>query len=155
MDRHNMLLFLQQDTSREKPVGFERSRRNIFDPEDDLVKVDSTSSGSNGGAVSDDLEIESIRSDNQFKTPINGSASIMRDTVGRTAPTTASATNASYGATDVDDASKSICARKGCHKRVRFDSLFCSDACGLSALEYDLLGAMQFGGDIHPSLLRG
>jgi hypothetical protein len=32
-----MILFLQQDTDREKPVGYEIERTNIFDPEDDLI----------------------------------------------------------------------------------------------------------------------
>ena len=30
MDRHNMMLFLLQDTLRKDPVGFENRRRNIF-----------------------------------------------------------------------------------------------------------------------------
>ena len=30
-----MLVFLMQDTIRKVPVGFEKDRRNMFDPEDD------------------------------------------------------------------------------------------------------------------------
>eukprot|EP00521_Asterionellopsis_glacialis_P012197 CAMPEP_0195306546 /NCGR_PEP_ID=MMETSP0707-20130614/37253_1 /TAXON_ID=33640 /ORGANISM="Asterionellopsis glacialis, Strain CCMP134" /LENGTH=789 /DNA_ID=CAMNT_0040370765 /DNA_START=30 /DNA_END=2400 /DNA_ORIENTATION=- len=154
MDRHNMLLFLQQDTARNQPVGFDRSRRNIFDPEDDEVDVDplSSSSGSNGG-IDNDLDKESNGG--------NGIAGATMDTAASTTSTASTAAasgahNMDYMAkrTHYESVSKLCCARRGCHKRVRFDSSFCSDACGLSALEYDLLGAMQFGGDIHPSLLR-
>jgi len=37
MDRHNMMLFLMNDTNKQHPAGFEVSRRNIFDPEEDPV----------------------------------------------------------------------------------------------------------------------
>jgi hypothetical protein len=33
--------------------------------------------------------------------------------------------------------------------------LFCSDACGVSELERDLLRAMYIAGELHPSLMRG
>jgi hypothetical protein len=49
---------------------------------------------------------------------------------------------------------QSKCARAGCVNRPRFDSMFCSDSCGVSALELDLLRSFQEGGDIHPSILR-
>ena len=47
-----------------------------------------------------------------------------------------------------------ICARNGCNEKPRFDSVFCSDACGVSALEVDLLNTLFDAGDIHPSVLR-
>ena len=47
-----------------------------------------------------------------------------------------------------------VCARNGCTKSPRFDSLFCSDSCGVSALESDLLRTFQYASDIHPSMLR-
>jgi hypothetical protein len=34
------------------------------------------------------------------------------------------------------------------------DSIFCSDGCGVCALELDLMHAFQYANDIHPSLLR-
>ena len=37
MDRHNMMLFLMNDTNKQHPAGFEVARRNIFDPEEDPV----------------------------------------------------------------------------------------------------------------------
>jgi hypothetical protein len=47
-----------------------------------------------------------------------------------------------------------MCMRKGCVHRRRFDSLFCSDACGVLALEMDLLRSLQDASDVHPSVLR-
>merc|ERR1712176_1331057 len=36
-DRQNMLLFLQRDTAKQCPAGYETPRRNFFDPEDDYL----------------------------------------------------------------------------------------------------------------------
>ena len=36
-DRHNIMLFLMRDTVRDHPVGFDKERRNIFDPEEDQL----------------------------------------------------------------------------------------------------------------------
>jgi hypothetical protein len=47
-----------------------------------------------------------------------------------------------------------ICVRPGCCVKPRFDSLFCSDSCGISVLETDLLRTFQDASDIHPSVLR-
>jgi len=50
--------------------------------------------------------------------------------------------------------SKPQCAKYDCKRRPRFDSIFCSDSCGVAALEYDLLRSFEYASDIHPSLLR-
>lgn len=59
---------------------------------------------------------------------------------------------------DQNDSSSSsstdMCARVGCCKTPRFDSMFCSDSCGISAVERDLLNAFEYASEIHPSLLR-
>lgn len=110
MDRHNMMLFLQNDTSKLHPVGFEVPRRNIFDPEEDPIDV----SSEEGSSSMDVLEL-------------------------------GSKTGKSL---DV------ICARVDCDKRSRFDSIFCSDSCGVSTLEKDLLHSLQFAAKLHPSVLR-
>ena len=110
-DRHNMLLFLERDTRRLKPVGFEKKRRNIFDPEE--MQHD---------------QLASSTSDDSAKTEEHGDSSSV--------------------------ASESLCARRGCTMKHRFDSLFCSDACGVSALESDLRNAFHEASDIHPSVLR-
>jgi hypothetical protein len=51
-------------------------------------------------------------------------------------------------------AERAICKKKGCCKFSRFDSIFCSDACGVSTLESDLLRTFFYSSDIHPSSLR-
>lgn len=111
-DRHNMLLFLERDTRRPKPVGFEKKRRNIFDPEDAVFHQHALEVAASSRASADD-------------------ASDLSSLV-----------------------SESLCARHGCMMRRRFDSVFCSDACGVSALESDLLKAFHEASDIHPSVLR-
>jgi hypothetical protein len=131
MDRHNMMLFLLQDTLRENPVGFEKRRRNLFDPAEDDGTHDSSDEKSEG-------------SESPSKTTM--SALVEADAVSGEAETN-------------DDESKNmkqnkVCSRSGCSLKPRFDSLFCSDACGVSALESDLLRTFQYASDIHPSLLR-
>jgi hypothetical protein len=46
------------------------------------------------------------------------------------------------------------CLRPGCDNKPRFDSLFCSDACGVCTLENDLLRSFNYASDMHPSSLR-
>jgi hypothetical protein len=46
------------------------------------------------------------------------------------------------------------CARASCDRLPRYDSLFCSDACGVSQLERDLLDALEYSEEVHPSQLR-
>lgn len=119
-DRHNMMLFLLQDTLRKHPVGFEKQRRNIFDPEDEYIPTNES-------------ESEEIKSEKSTEKE--------EETTGRDS--------------DAKPCRKSTtCSRHGCNKKPRFDSLFCSDACGVSALESDLLRTFQYASDIHPSLFR-
>jgi hypothetical protein len=47
-----------------------------------------------------------------------------------------------------------LCARKDCDRLHRFDSSFCSDACGMWTMEMDLLRSLQDASDVHPSVLR-
>ena len=46
------------------------------------------------------------------------------------------------------------CSRQGCNIKSRFDSVFCSDSCGVSTMETDLLKTLQYADKLHPSLLR-
>ena len=103
-----MLVFLMQDTKRETPVGFEKTRRNIFDPQDD--------DDSEGKEGADPEESNNGKKKGKIIGP--------------------------------------ICIKKGCCKPARFDSIFCSDACGVSTLESDLLRTFFYSSDIHPSSLR-
>lgn len=131
MDRHNMMLFLLQDTLRDFPVGFEKHRRNIFDPADDDVSQSPFRS-----------KLSEEEEDQEENEPSAESSKVTDD-----------------DDTDVHDEENSdnaedSCARSGCKRKRRFDSLFCSDSCGLSCMEKDLLRTFQYASDIHPSLLR-
>jgi hypothetical protein len=110
MDRHNMMLFLQNDTSKLHPAGFEVPRRNIFDPEEDPID-----NVSEVGSSMDVLDLTDSK---------------------------------------IGKSSNLVCARIDCDKRSRFDSIFCSDSCGVSTLEKDLLHSLQFAAKLHPSVLR-
>lgn len=46
------------------------------------------------------------------------------------------------------------CARQGCDKARRFDSIFCSDGCGVAMSEASLLKVLQDAAEMHPSFLR-
>mmetsp|Transcript_32819 Transcript_32819/g.78395 ORF Transcript_32819/g.78395 Transcript_32819/m.78395 type:complete len:934 (+) Transcript_32819:358-3159(+) len=117
-DRHNMTLFLERDSGKPHPAGFEVTRRNIFDPEDDALAGD-------GGAHVHDI----FPNEKKLEMP---SDVVLTDS-----------------RWDSD-----VCAKPGCGKRPRFDSIFCSDSCGVSTLETDLLKSIRFASTIHPSSLR-
>jgi hypothetical protein len=128
-DRHNMLLFLMRDTAKQHPVGFEGRRVNIFDPADEIIRMEDAG---------------------VHKTPEHS-------------PTNGSAPNGGNGGNGGNDGGtegkegeceNEICVRPGCCFKPRFDSLFCSDSCGISVLETDLLRTFQDASDIHPSVLR-
>ena len=137
MDRHNIMLFLQNDSSKLHPAGFELPRRNIFDPEEDPVN-DSDQSGFAKSA----------------KSLVNRISEVARVSQSGMGGLTATYT----GAADKDGVTNSkicqVCARKGCGLRPRFDSIFCSDSCGVSTLEKDLLRSLQYAMKLHPSVLR-
>ena len=124
-----MLVFLMQDTLKKAPVGFEKNRRNLFDPEDD------DDSEAYGGSDSDEIEGADKKMlalpESERKTCKIG--------------------NGREKCLKVDQA---LCKKTGCNKSSRFDSIFCSDACGVSTLEGDLLRTFFYSSDIHPSSLR-
>lgn len=137
MDRHNMMLFLQNDSSKLHPAGFELTRRNIFDPEEDPVN-DSEQSG--------------------FAKPAKSLVNRISEAARVSQPGMGGLTATYTGAAEKDGVTNStiyqICARKGCDRRPRFDSIFCSDSCGVSTLEKDLLRSLQYATKLHPSVLR-
>ena len=122
-----MMLFLLQDTLRTHPSGFEKRRRNIFDPEEDNTAVD------------DELDAESSASTDQVDLVDSKETSRHVET----------APNGENG-----NKAQTTCQRTGCSQKPRFDSVFCSDSCGVITLEKDLLRTFQYTSDIHPSLLR-
>jgi hypothetical protein len=147
MDRHNMILFLQNDTSRLHPVGFESPRRNLFDPEDDPEYIDSYHEYATQDQKSAKKSAKSMRA----------SQLVAADHV-----TTTSKVSAVVKPRE-DGSSKSgkllvnhrqDCIRQGCNRKSRFDSMFCSDSCGVSTLEADLLKTLKYASKLHPQALR-
>lgn len=133
-DRHNMIVFLQRDTSKAKPAGFENEMKNIFDPADD--EVDSLDQQT----LWDKLETpsvwktdQSLDGDDQTQNRFSNKSTM--------SPTSVPVLN-------------NVCARIGCKRPHRFDSRFCSDACGVATVEISLMHAIQDASDLHPSVLR-
>jgi hypothetical protein len=113
---------------RERPVGFDKERKNIFDLEEDpepeqepTILENERTNGNDDAHHGESTETDAI-----------------------VAP------DSKNKATSVTH----TCAREGCTRKPRFDSLFCSDSCGVSALELDLLRSYEESSDIHPSVLR-
>lgn len=129
MERHNMIQFLENDTRKDAPAGYEKELRNLFDPDDDEHPADA-----------DDLVTVPSQESQYEETTLR--------MVGRKPP----ARRNEHG--NGSKINEEICARKGCCKRPRFDSVFCSDSCGVSELERDLLRALYIAGELHPSMMR-
>lgn len=135
-----MMLFLLQDTLRECPIGFEKRRRNIFDPEEDEVPTEVMEPSAAEESGSQHSTAESSHRDNR-DILVTESESIQGEP------------DDSENLSHLSRKS-SVCARKDCCNKPRFDSVFCSDACGVACLESDLLRTFHHTSDIHPSLLR-
>jgi hypothetical protein len=152
-DRHNMLIFLLQDTIRCKPVGFESSRKNIFDPEEEDNEIPGPDSDDNGeSSCGEDQSPNTSEPDDAEKKPFF-------DPTQELSESNESQTKESLDGDESQDEESPIpesclCSRSGCRKKPRFDSAFCSDGCGVSALESDLLRTFYYASDIHPSSLR-
>jgi hypothetical protein len=114
-DRHNMLVFLMNDTRGEKPVGYEDEQLNIFDPADDIDECQAV-----------DHKAEAKGESNNEPENLEGKQQRNRET----------------------------CRRPNCNYKARFDSSFCSNACGVACLENDLLQTFSYSSDMHPSSLR-
>ena len=164
MDRHNMMLFLQNDTSKLHPAGFEVSRRNIFDPEEDPVYVsvqkelakplESLDNGNSDNNRISKVEIVSSLTDisQRKEASLSGMKELTANSMNHNADKQLD------NDADEDDTSKvkkcHACSREGCNQEPRFDSVFCSDSCGVSTLEMDLHRTLQYAGKLHPSILR-
>jgi hypothetical protein len=82
------------------------------------------------------------------------------DRTGHSQSTSDHATDSSTGVTTEKDGAvvsndasniPQACAREHCDNRPRFDSIFCSDSCGVSTLEVDLLRSLEYASKLHPS----
>ena len=125
---------------REHPIGFEKERRNIFDPEEDPPSSDEA-------IVDQDGRTKGSTDQNDTRLQESGN---MQESDATTLETPAS----DELVTTSEEKAPQVCAAKGCCRRPRFDSLFCSDSCGVSSLELDLLHSFQESSDIHRSILR-
>lgn len=162
-----MLLFLMRDTARKHPVGFEKVRRNIFDPEEDKIVFGTEAVPESpvpdlppAMTNKDDSNVfggESHPETNLAKIP---------ETKVEAQVTNNDTANCEETKHVEDDEKKKEekmkkgkqkqkqCLREGCQNRPRFDSSFCSDACGVSALEHDLFLTIRDSSEIHPAVLR-
>lgn len=153
-----MLIFLLQDTILRTPVGFESNRKNIFDPEEEDNEVAGPNSDDNGdSSSSEDPSPNTVDPNEAGEKPFRDTAQELADS--NENQKDGSLDEASIGEDESQDEESpipvpSLCSRSGCTKKPRFDSVFCSDACGVSALESDLLRTFYYSSDIHPSSLR-
>lgn len=151
-DLHNMTLFLQRDSARDTPAGFEKPCYNFFDPEtpslenaaDDIPKEDPTPKA---------VEIDAVAAD-PISTSISASAAPKEEGNGiPPAVSTSSDNDDDAGTKAKKKTNLAVCARGGCEKKCRFDSIFCSDACGVAVVEADLLKSLELASTLHPSVL--
>mmetsp|Transcript_12609 Transcript_12609/g.30520 ORF Transcript_12609/g.30520 Transcript_12609/m.30520 type:complete len:885 (-) Transcript_12609:951-3605(-) len=202
-DRHNMMVFLMQDTLTATPVGYEKELLNMFDPEDDDQEFEEVEDkdndeieedpgkGERGNDGDDDHQVENhgaenheggVKEDEEDKDDNVPLLESNDDNDGESAESlfaTQQATETSGGDDGDDDddvdslehdgstsstgtgeeateteTTSSCCQRQGCTNKLRFDSLFCSDACGVKVAETDLLRTLYYVSEIHPSVLR-
>jgi hypothetical protein len=152
-DYHNMILFLERDTSRKYPVGLEDPRRNIFDPLDSpqipfIEPKKNKSNGNDGSGLNGDRSTIYGMVNPEF----SGDDESHSSTDIEPSRTIAHTGRASKYPKVVDDdmtgklannGSCSLCVRPCCTEKRRFDSLFCSDGCGVASMELDLLRSLQ------------
>jgi hypothetical protein len=128
-DLHNAILFLERDTQKEYPTGHETPLFNLFDPEDDSLRI-SILKEKNGNR--NDFHEYSDK-----EREIRGGEDTLK--------------------ASEDEKSKDLpilCRRIGCERTPRFNSNFCTDACGILAMESDLLQTLRLADQLHPSNLR-
>jgi len=191
-DRHNMILFLQNDTMKKYPVGFEKSRLNFFDAqEDEQAFIEDSDEGNvqKAPAPVEDVGREyykdentqeiwhSVETSDKEGTGLEQAYSSDTDDDRSQIPALDDDKSSSSGTSKEDSDSEEqektgseqqpnheksrahvnmfpVCARPCCKRRPRFDSAFCSDGCGVSTLELDVLRSLQYANEIHPYQLR-
>ena len=151
-DRHNMILFLDRDNQKRYPAGFDNPQLNFFDPEEDYVRLacltDKAANASLENLMMVDANPSSDSESNECQedaddvpnAPVSDKSEPM---IGKTKVACKMKTEVSK-----------YCIRQGCKRKPRFDSSFCSDACGVSVMETDLLRSLSFANNMHPFHLR-
>lgn len=148
-DRHNMILFLQRDTAKDKPAGLENEVRNIFDPDEDEISVEDGEEADFENVI--DL-VNQLESNNKKK---NDDDEILENNIDETTKQLVFEEQQDDDNVLTTNGNRcGPCSRFQCNKRRRFDSQFCSDACGVITLEEDLLRIIHDANEIHPSVLR-
>ena len=186
-----MILFLQNDTMKKYPVGFEKPRLNFFDPQEDeqalaednyegiaqksMVTIeDATRDYHDDESTSESRH--SIRNLDQDNTVLEHTYSSDTDDDMTLTPALDDDKSSSSGTSKENSDSEEqentcleiplrdkprahinitpVCARPCCKRKPRFDSAFCSDGCGVSTLELDVLRSLQYANEIHPYQLR-
>lgn len=123
---HNAILFLQRDTQLRNPVGLERHTFNLFDPADDKLRL----------ALRKERDESFDSNDEAWEEETDGDKSEKPDKA------------------DESKDHPTICIRVGCERQQRFDSCFCSDACGVSTMESDLLRTLKLAQRLPPEYLK-
>ncbi len=139
-----MMLFLQNDTGKLHPAGFDLPRQNIFDPAEDpqeptlaqSVAKETPANRVNGENISSKKVPSGVCSGESNYSSLKLESPKLKEDNGQ------------------DVTSKKVCGRQGCNEVPRFDSIFCSDSCGVSTLETDLLRSLQYANKLHVSVLR-
>ena len=203
-DRHNMTLFLYNDSMQKYPAGFQNPRLNFFDPSEDIQRayeklereVEEAENEADDESVESQLENERKRtkhshdvhmtsdlSDDCKTALVNKTHDLRDDSDDENDSEEQSSSMCTHSELEIsskssnspdlenemeDDSNRGelfmsdntkdpqchICIRPNCKKPSRFDSSFCSDACGVATLELDLLRSFEYSKEMHPYILR-
>jgi len=156
-----MILFLQRDAKQRYPSGFENPQLNFFDPEEDHVRLACLQDKASKVPLKG-LQMEEDGSSSDSDSSVTSSDAIPPPdpaTTGNTDIASSETCQPLVGRSKANAPKRKkkvskYCIREGCKRKPRFDSSFCSDACGASTMESDLLRSLSFANNMHPYNLR-
>ncbi len=159
-----MILFLERDTSLVYPTGFENPQLNFFDPQEDHVRLAclkdknkkrlATSSLTKDSPTDGD-EYEDIASSDSEDSATRCIEISHANSIQSSPGIKGRKAKQAFGTKKKKKSlSQKYCIRPNCKRKPRFDSAFCSDACGVSTMETDLLRSLSFANNMHPYNLR-
>lgn len=165
MDINNMILFLRRDTAKKIPVGFESPHLNFFDPEHDDTPI-----GSSADVLEDRERGTGSLAENDPLIERNDDVISDKSVVSKEGEGGAVGMDVSKEGTGIDERNSSAseddsenvhkrtnsgtCTRQDCYRKCRFDSMFCSDGCGIALVEMDLLKSFELAATLHPTAVR-